>query len=375
MHGARFRGQSTRAPDLKKTGRQKTGRQKTGGQRMGMQRTGMQEPWFWHDEGRVARSVTASLMPIAGLYDVLQRVQQKTTQAYHSALPVICIGNATLGGVGKTPCAMALAALLDPGLGPVVFLSRGYGGTTVGPIEVRYSDHSAADVGDEPLLLAAHHRVVIARNRAAGAQFIETLLPKAGAIMMDDGFQNPAIRKDVSILLVPPRRAFGNNRGFPAGPMREPLARAMARADIIIQIIDPDTPLAMDEAIMDLSAYDRPVFRASLAYTGAPLAGKYHAFCGIGRPLRFFTMLEENGADLTGAIAFPNHHAFTDREIERLIADARTHGARLITTAKDAARLSDAQRQMTDIFPVEMIFDRPGDLRDRCMSILREKTT
>ena len=246
----------------------------------------MKEPWFWRERSIAARAAAAAMTPAALLYDGAQRLRAVVSNPAKISAPVICIGNATLGGTGKTPFALLLQRLLrDRGL-KAHFLSRGFGGALRGPLRV-LPQHGAQDVGDEPLLLAAEAPTWIARNRAAGAAAAARC---ADIIIMDDGFQNPTIKKRVSILLVSAADPCGNGQVFPAGPMREPLARAVARADALIIIGDGAPEIEFGGA---------PVFRAATSIDPAIAPQKSVAFCGIANPERFFKDLEARGFTLT----------------------------------------------------------------------------
>ena len=327
----------------------------------------MREPWFWWDDSLVARCLTDALTPVAALYDGIQQIKIRGAQPYRPAMPVICVGNATLGGSGKTPVALMLARLLAPAYGACAFLSRGYGGSEVGPLLVEPGRHVAAAVGDEPLLLAQAARTVIARDRAEGARFIENLAPAPGAIIMDDGYQNPSVKKDLSVLLLPGAGALGNGRVFPAGPLREPVSRAINRADLAIRMIDQDTTDQVD-GMEPVSA--APVFTARLAALGPPPAGPLIAFCGIARPARFFKALEEAGGEIVEKIAFGDHHRFTPQELKALAQKAKKTGAQLITTEKDAARLSAAEQETIQIFRIEIRLDEPDGFLKAATAIL-----
>lgn len=335
----------------------------------------MTEPWFWRETTYAAQGAAIILSPLGALYDIGQRIKAAVTTPVRSAAPVICIGNATLGGAGKTPFALALYQLLathftnHPAMGDVIddrdggdadfsadhdrniaFLTRGFGGALIGPECVNPSHHNAAMVGDEPLLLAQKAPTIVSRRRPAGAAFAAA--QGAALIIMDDGYQNPSLEKDVSILIINSNDPDGNGYVFPAGPLREPLTRAAARADIAILTGD-------GAASIDFSG---PTFRASVAPTGAPPDTPLFAFCGIGAPQRFFDTLQKLDANILDTISFPDHHMYTAREISALKKRAGAHGASLITTEKDYARLDDTQRDGVQFLPVQMQVDAPDAL-------------
>jgi len=257
---------------------------------------------------------------------------------YRSRLPVICIGNFTAGGGGKTPTAIAVAKELKEAGERPCFLTRGYGGKTQGPV-LAAKGQSAAEVGDETLLLAVHAPTVVAADRAAGAKLIEGT--DATVIVMDDGFQNPQLAKDFSLIVVDAATGLGNGLVMPAGPLRAPLDKQTPRADALLLIGEggKTAPLAKS-----FEAANKPVLKARMAPRGdarwlgiLPVIG----FAGIANPKKFYATLSQNGARLTGTRSFPDHHPYTERQAERLLRWAREWNAMLVTTEKDWVRLPD----------------------------------
>jgi tetraacyldisaccharide 4'-kinase len=294
----------------------------------------MREPRFWHGPPSIKSSL---LRPLAALYGAIaaRRMQRRGLDA---GVPVICVGNYHVGGAGKTPTVLALAKLLrDLGETPVV-LSRGYGGKLHGPVKVDPHRHAAADVGDEPLMLAASLPVVVARQRADGVPLARSLA--ATVILMDDGFQSPAVAKDASLIVIDGHRGLGNGQVFPAGPLRAPLLPQIARTDALI-IVGNGT--AAEAVAAGIVAQGKPVLRAHLAPSEASVAAlrgqRVLAFAGIGDPARFFATLQASGVELVRQRAFADHHAFSKGEIESLIADAAREALTPVTTEKDLARL------------------------------------
>ncbi len=311
------------------------------------------EPWFWRDRGFAATAVAIGLAPAAALYDAVQKWTAARSQPYTAALPVICVGNATVGGVGKTPFALWLAeALTGRGFSPM-FLTRGYGGREHGPRRVDPATDDAAGVGDEALLLAARAPTVVARNRSAGARMLEAT--DADVIVMDDGFQNPSLVKTCSILMIDAADPDGNGRIFPAGPLREPLERAAQRADAVVFMGGATPP----DSLRGLA---QPTFRGWMAPVTPTGEGTYIAFCGIGQPRRFFELLRASGATVAGEVAFPDHHRYLEAELARLRAMAARRSARLITTSKDYARLAMDAREGVDVFEVALQLDQADAL-------------
>ena len=321
----------------------------------------MRAPGFWSrppvDPGLSARL----LAPFSLLWRLGGRIRARRTRPWHAPVPVICVGNLTAGGGGKTPLVAALLPRLEAlGLAPHV-LSRGHGGRLRGPHRVDPARDGAAAVGDEPLLLAAFAPVWVARDRAAGAR--AAAAAGAGAIVMDDGFQNPGVVKDLSILAVDAASGFGNARVIPAGPLREPLDAGLARADLAV-LIGP--PQARASARRRWPALERlTVVEAALApaRTGLDLCGlAVVAFAGIARPAKFFETVESLGARLVEAVPFADHYAYPEAVLRRLLQTARRRGAMLVTTEKDAVRLPPAFRREVVALPVRLGFEDPAAL-------------
>lgn len=298
----------------------------------------MKAPSFWYKGGILGDL----LEPLGKLWAHSAGRRQKQGASYRASVPVICIGNLVAGGAGKTPVALSIAEHL-PG---VNFLSRGYGGKLEGPVLVDPHQHVFSQVGDEPLLLADTAPCWVAKNRRAGAE--AAAAHGAKCLVMDDGFQNPALFKDLSLLVVDGPVGFGNGRCMPAGPLREPLKDGLARADAVIIIGEDRTGVAAKVG-------DLPVLFATLepeveaeSLRGEPVV----AFAGIGRPEKFFNSLEALGARLVGGYGFPDHHPYHANEISELMVEAEAHGAGLITTAKDYVRLPPHLRDQVGVLRI-----------------------
>lgn len=287
------------------------------------------------------------LAPLGTAWDVAGRMRRAVARPYRAPVPVICVGNLVAGGAGKTPVVLALASSLDRAGIAVHIVSRGYGAHLAGPVRVDPARHDVAAVGDEALLLAARAPSWVARDRAAGAR--EAAAAGAEIILLDDGFQNPGVEKDLSLVVVDAEYGFGNRRVIPAGPLREPVAAGLARADAIVLIGDGDGPA-------DLRDRGPPILRARLVpvdgerFAGVPVV----AFAGIGHPRKFFATLRRVGATLTLTHPFPDHHPFADSEITRLRHEAERAGASLVTTAKDWVRLAPRLRGGIAVLDVEI---------------------
>jgi len=290
------------------------------------------------------------LAPLGTAWDAASRVRRAMARPYRAPVPVICVGNLVAGGAGKTPVVLALAGKIAASDVAVHIVTRGYGGRLGGPLRVDPAKNDAATIGDEALLLAERAPCWVARDRAAGAR--AAVAAGAGAIVLDDGFQNPGIEKDLSLVVVDAEYGFGNRRVIPAGPLREPVAAGLARADAVVLIGDGAEPEGVREA-------GCPIFRAALTPLRAEhLAGaRVVAFAGIGHPEKFFAALRRVGATLIAAHPFPDHHPFAYAEIARLRQEAERAGARLVTTAKDWVRLPARLRPGIAVLEVAISWD------------------
>jgi len=305
----------------------------------------MRAPEFWRHDGLMA----AILSPLSAIWRHRTASRMRRTQPENVGVPVICIGNAVAGGAGKTPVAMSVAdRLLMHGAKPY-FLSRGYGGTTTETTLVDPSRHSASDVGDEPLLLARHAPTWVAQNRVAGAR--AAVSAGAEILVLDDGFQNPSLQKDISILVVDGGYGFGNRRVMPSGPLREYLDDAITRADAVA-IIGAD-----HHNIEQSLPNGKPVMAARFVpgVQDDDLSGQaVLAFAGIGRPEKFFETLSGMGCDLVATRAFADHHPYTSDEVMKLLEDAAAAGAIAVTTEKDAVRLPSEARDIVRTLSVTL---------------------
>lgn len=315
----------------------------------------MKAPLFWDSKSLLS----SALLPASWLYQAASACRAAITKPYQSRLPVICVGNITSGGTGKTPVTAFLAqSLKSEGLRPVI-LSRGYGGSLQGPVFVTKM-HSAGECGDEPLMLARHAPVVIARNRAKGAQFIEaqnsyqqdSTQNGFDVIIMDDGMQNPQLAKDITFAVFDGGIGLQNGRIFPAGPLRTSLDKGLAMADFCL-INGAD-----DAALTEKLPADKTLcFSLAPANVGAPDPQQppLVAFAGIGRPQRFFHTLEAQGYQLANAISFGDHHRYRADELTHLQEMANAADAALMTTEKDWVRLPAAWQEKIAYLPVKAL--------------------
>lgn len=309
-------------------------------------------PAFWFD----TQASVFFLKPLAALWQFFTRIKISSPPRYTSKAKVICVGNVVVGGTGKTPFAISLMeALRDARIAQSpCFLTKGYGGNLAGPSLVDANKGCVESYGDEALLLARYAPTIIAKDRAKGLMFADA----AGfdVVITDDGFQNPDISKTASILMFDGAVGIGNGYCIPAGPCREPLADAMARATACIVVGDDKTHIR--ERLLAL-----PTFAAHFkAAYNANADNAYVAFSGIGRPSKFFETLVQSNYRVVKTIAFPDHHVFSASDISKLMAEAGTLQARLITTEKDFVRLPDTVRAAVDVLPVSLKVDGMAEL-------------
>ncbi len=310
----------------------------------------MRAPVFWADE----ESWLGMLLSPAGLlYAAATRKRLARGKRWRAPMPVICVGNVTAGGSGKTPVVMALALrALARGIS-VHCLSRGYGGNLRGPVLVDPARHGAHEVGDEPLLLARLAPTWVARDRAEGARNAA----RAGAqlLILDDGLQNPALACDLSLLVIDGGFGFGNGRLIPAGPLREPVSEAASRCDagIMVGADEWDSFSRLPPTLPLLTAHIEP----SLNHLSGQ---KVVAFAGLGRPTKFRRTLLEIGAEIVDWFPFPDHYQFTPDDLDHLARAAEARAARLVTTEKDFVRLPAFFRPQVMPLGIELVAEDAG---------------
>lgn len=321
----------------------------------------MRAPEFWNGDPRGA--ATRLLAPLGWLYGLGAGLDRWTSRGRNAPVPVISVGNVTVGGTGKTPTCIALARHLSARGLAVHIVSRGYGGRLAGPLRVDPRHHDAAAVGDEPLLLARGAPTWIARDRVAGAR--RAAAEGADLILLDDGHQHYRLRRDLSLVVVDDALWFGTGRAMPAGPLREPLTAALRRAQALVVVADPAGRSRPPPAGLPSPAR---LPRLDARFTLTETAGRavrdraVLAFAGIGRPAKFFATLEAAGARVLARYAFADHAAYAPDRVARLLEDAATLGALPVTTEKDHVRLPPEARDLVTPLPVRLSFDRPVEL-------------
>jgi len=329
----------------------------------------MREPAFWWQPG-----TGRLLQPFAAVYGAVATTRMRL-RSRRAGVPVICLGNLTVGGAGKTPAALTVAHLLHAARERPFFLTRGYGGRLAGPLRVNPAIHHSADVGDEPLLLARLAPTIVARDRAAGAQFAQ--FAGASVIVMDDGFQNPALAKNLTVVVVDGRRGIGNGRVIPAGPLRAPLGIQLDRAQALV-VVGPAEGAA--EILGRAEQRGMTTFRARLEPDRNIIAAigrrKVLAFAGIGNPDKFFATLSEAGVTVAERVGFDDHHRFTAAQAQDLLARARAANLMLVTTEKDLMRLGgDPQlaelAEHASALPVRFVADDQDRFRQMVLNAVK----
>jgi tetraacyldisaccharide 4'-kinase len=313
----------------------------------------MKEPLFWSNTPATPGWQAQLLAPLGRLYARATKSRVRDGDGYKASVPVICVGNINAGGTGKTPTTIALAQrLIDMGKVPHV-VSRGYGGTLDGPVQVNERTHKAEETGDEPLPLAAFAPTWVSKDRAEGVRASEAA--GADVILLDDGFQNPSVIKNASIIVVDAHRGFGNGHCIPAGPLREPVPAGMARGDVVLSIGNEAAQVRFDatwstEVSLPHAKGALVPLQTGMDWTETP----FFAFAGIGRPEKFFETLRALGATLVHTEALADHQALPPAMLARLYAESQKMGAQLVTTEKDAVRLPMEVRSQVLTLPVRL---------------------
>lgn len=317
----------------------------------------IKSPDFWLIQDSLCSRL---LRPVSWIYNFIGKMRSLHAKTYESKLPVICIGNVVMGGVGKTPLAISIAEYFKMNGKKPCFLTRGYGGTIKSGV-VDITKHTVVDTGDEPQLLAQTAPVVISGDRIKGAKLAEDL--GVDVIIMDDGFQNPYLKKDLSFVVFDGKMGIGNGCIFPAGPLRESVESGLKRADACI-VVGQD-----QSGIKDYLASNYPEMSVIDVHIEQSLTTlrqldkqKIYAFAGIGMPMKFFSMLQEYGCNIVKTKSFSDHYFYTDMDIIRLINDAAKNDAILVTTAKDIVRIDSRYWNRIRVVEAYCVWDNPEDL-------------
>ncbi len=321
----------------------------------------MQAPEFWnHAQGRQSAPLTRAMLgPVSWLYQAGAGMRTTLSKPYRPAAPVVCVGNITMGGAGKTPMTIAIMERLSEKGVAAHALTRGYGGRKHGPLLVDLDKHTYRDIGDEAMLLARAGPTWVAKNKSAGAK--AAVLGGAEVIIMDDGFQNPTVFKDASLVIIDGEVGLGNGRIFPAGPMRESAKSALRRADAVI-LVGGDESDPVHTIWRKHLPVGVPILRATVMPRGPIPQGPVFAFAGIARPEKFFNALREAGAELKATTTFPDHHNFAESDLRELRETARRHNALMMTTEKDYMRIPKDLRRIIHTWPVGIELEDPGQL-------------
>ncbi|WP_419903637.1 tetraacyldisaccharide 4'-kinase [Kiloniella sp.] len=319
----------------------------------------MRAPDFWNNRGLIS----TLLLPASLFYKAGGFLRQKLTKPVKVKVPVICIGNLSAGGTGKTPITRSIADILtNKGYTPHI-VTRGYGGTERGPIQVQYEKHKPTEVGDEPLMLSSSLPTWVSRDRVLGAE--AAIAAGADILLLDDGFQNPKLFKDLSFIIVDANLGFANGRVIPAGPLRETIPSGANRADAVV-LMNSNSHLSNQEISSHLA--EIPVLHAQVEPVDASIAIKgksVFAFAAIGYPQKFYSTLEQQRAVLSGTKDFPDHHQYTRSELHEIIKTAENLGAELIlTTEKDYTKIPEDFRNQIHCLPIRAVWDNPNNLMD-----------
>lgn len=319
----------------------------------------MKTPSFWQHKNFLAKLLT----PLGELYALATKMRLKIKKPQKVDIPVICIGNLTAGGTGKTPTAISLALLLqNAGLYPN-FISRGYNGT-LSNVQVDILRHSPVQVGDEPLLLARIAPTFINADRYQAA--LSAQKNQAECILMDDGFQNPGLYKDLSFIVIDGTFGFGNKKCIPAGPLREHIKDGLKRAQAVLMIGSDEYNLS--------STISLPLFRGKIVAQKPKLKNnRVIAFAGIGHPQKFYTSLQELGIEIIQTFDFPDHHSYTESELIQILNEAKLNKAEVITTSKDFVKIPTSLQSQFKILEIHIQWEDAKALQNFILSHLGKK--
>lgn len=324
-------------------------------------------PKFWYRNDWLSKVLALIIYPLSIIWIIISFIKKKVSKTYRSRLKIICVGNLNIGGTGKTPFAIYTYKILkELGFNPV-FLTRGYGGKEKGPIKVE-STHQYKDVGDEALLLNNIGPTIVSRDRSLGAKFIENHKYNYDVILMDDGLQNYQLEKNIKFLLVDKNLKFGNKLCVPAGPLREPINQRLKEIDsIILTGNNTDQDIGLKKISDYISVFNSSI---KIMQSSNIKGNKFLAFCGLGNPDKFYETLEKGGYKVFLTKSFPDHHQYTEEEINHLILKAKNKNLTLITTAKDYVKIIDKKNEI-QVLSIESSFNAKDELRFK--AFLKEK--
>ena len=323
-------------------------------------------PEFWYKKDLISKFKTLLLLPFSIIWILLSLIKKNFAKRYKSHLQVICIGNLSIGGTGKTPFSIQTYKILEIlGYKPV-FLTRGYRGLTKGPILVNKS-HNHKDVGDEALLLSKVGTTIVSSNRCKGAKYIENLKKNYDIIIMDDGLQNYQLEQDIKLLLIDKKFLFGNGYCIPAGPLRQTITQGLKKIDAIIFTGDGDIKDINLNFINNIQNFDT---KLEIKNTFKTKKNNFLAFCALGNPIKFFNTLKKNNFKIVLTKSFPDHYEYKNKDINTLREEADNRNLKLITTEKDYVKIDDKENEIS-VLPIEINFSKADG--NKFKSFLKEK--
>ena len=323
-------------------------------------------PEFWYKKDLISRFKTLLLLPFSIIWILLSLIKRNFAKRYKSHLKVICIGNLSIGGTGKTPFSIQTYKILEIlGYKPV-FLTRGYRGLRKGPILVNKS-HNHKDVGDEALLLSKVGTTIVSSNRCIGAKYIENLKKNYDVIIMDDGLQNYQLEQDIKLLLIDKKLLFGNGYCIPAGPLRQTITQGLKKIDAIIFTGDGDIKDINLNFINNIQNFDT---KLEIKNNFKTKQNNFLAFCALGNPIKFFNTLKKNNFKIVLTKSFPDHYEYKNKDINTLKEEADNRNLKLITTEKDYVKIDDKENEIS-VLPIEINFSKADG--NKFKSFLKEK--
>ena len=323
-------------------------------------------PEFWYKKDLISKFKTLLLLPFSIVWILLSLIKKNFVKRYKSHLKVICIGNLSIGGTGKTPFSIQTYKILEIlGYKPV-FLTRGYRGLTKGPTLVNKS-HNHKDVGDEALLLSKVGTTIVSSNRCIGAKYIENLKKNYDIIIMDDGLQNYQLEQDIKLLLIDKKLLFGNGYCIPAGPLRQTITQGLKKIDAIIFTGDGDIKDINLNFINNIQNFDT---KLEIKNTFKTKQNNFLAFCALGNPIKFFNTLKKNNFKIVLTKSFPDHYEYKNKDINTLKEEADNRNLKLITTEKDYVKIDDKENEIS-VLPIEINFSKADG--NKFKSFLKEK--